>query len=318
MATGQYWHGWDHDHRISGYWEPRILAALRRILRTGQVADTHPGGGRDRADMIARSMIESEGVRRLTVVLTSLGVDGAVFGAKTGLGQVRDAGMSSPVPPPGLVNAMDAAKRRGWAMGPGLDKHVDSVTLNGFERRADQVAREVAANLGDGVAKILAAGWERGDSTGSIARALSQFVDSPGRADRIAVTETARSMVAGSLDTYQRNGISQWDWLESPGACPICQALAAGGPYGLNDPGPPGHPFCRCATVPRVDVPTAGLSPMGSLGGLDGLSGIGGIGGTASTLADMAGVITMTFTAHPGVQSPIDTSGFDGSDDEED
>lgn len=309
MATGQYWHGWDHDHRISGYWAPKIKTADRRIIATGKVADTHPGGGLDRARMVARSAISAEGVGKLAKILTSLHVDGAVFGAKTGLGQVRDAGMSNPVPPPGLVTALDAAKRRGWAMGPGLDKHVDPVTLLGFERRADQVAREVAASLGDGVAKILATSWERGDSTDTIARALAEFVDSPGRADRIAVTETARSMVAGSLDTYQRNGISQWDWLESPGACPICQRLAAGGPYGLNDPAPPGHPSCRCATVPRVDVPSIGLSPMGALGGLPGMGGIG------SALGDVAGVITAVITAHPGVHSPIDTSGLDDEDD---
>lgn len=314
MATGQHWSGWDHDHRISGYWAPKIKAANRRIIPTGKVADTHPGGGLDRARMVARSAIEADGVRRLTVVLTGLHVDGEVFGAKTGLGQVRDVGMSSPVPPPGLVTALDAAKTRGWAMGPGLDKHVDPVTLLGFERRADQVARDVAANLGDGVAKILAAGWERGDSTDTIARALAQFVDNPFRAETIAITETARSMVAGSLDTYQRNGIGAWDWLESPGACPICQRLAAGGPYSLNDPAPPGHPRCRCAPGPRVDVPSIGLSPMGSLGGLPGMSGIGG---TASTLADMAGVITAVLTSHSGMQSPIDMSGMDDGDDED-
>lgn len=317
MATGQHWSGWDHDHRISGYWAPRIKAADRRIIPTGQVADTHPGGGLDRARMVARSAIDAAGVRRLTVVLTALSVDGAVFGAKTGLGQVRDAGMSSPVPPPGLVNALDAAKRRGWSMGPGLDKHVDSVTLLGFERRADQVAREVAANLGDGVAKILATGWENGDSTDTIACALAVFIDSSGRADRIAVTETARSMVAGSLDTYQRNGISQWDWLESPGACLYCQRLAAGGPYGLNDPAPPGHPFCRCATVPRVDPPTIGLSPMSSLGGLPSMGGFGGIGGTAGTLGVAAGVITAVVTSHSGVQSPIDTSDLDDGEEDD-
>jgi SPP1 gp7 family putative phage head morphogenesis protein len=315
MASGHHWAGWDHDHRISGYWAPKIKAADRLIIPTGKVADTHPGGGIDRAQMVARSAIDAAGVRRLTVVLTGLHVDGAVFGAKTGLGQVRDVGMSSPVPPPGLVNALDAAKTRGWAMGPGLAKHVDPVTLAGFERRADQVAREVAANLGDGVAKILAQGWERGDSADTIARALAVFVDSPARADLISVTETARSMVAGSLDTYQRNGISKWDWLESPGACPICQRLAAGGPYDLNDPAPPGHPRCRCAPVPRVNVPTFGLSPVGSLGGLP---GIGGVGGAASTLADMAGVITAVLTAHPGMHSPIDTSGLDDEDDEAD
>lgn len=316
MATGQHWSGWDHDHRISGYWRPKIEAADRRIIHTGRVADTHPGGGLDRARMVARSAIDAAGVHRLTVVLTGLHVDGAVFGAKTGLGQVRDAGMSSPVPPPGLADALDAAKTRGWSMGPGLDKHVDPVALNGFELRAEQVARDVAANLGDGVAKILAAGWERGDSTDTIARALAQFVDSPFRAETIAITETARSMVAGSLDTYQRNGISLWDWLESPGACPICQRLAAGGPYGLNDDAPPGHPRCRCATVPRVTVPTIGLSPMGSISGLPGIGSVGGPGGAASTLADMAGVITAVITAHPGMQAPIDTSGFgDGEDD---
>jgi len=315
-VSGGRWEGWDHDHRISGYWAPRIKAADRRIIRVRQVADSHPGGGLDRARMIARSAIDGEAVGRLGDVLTALHVVGAVFGAKTGLGQVRDAGKSSPVPPPGLVTALDAAKSRGWSVGPGLGKHVDSVTLAGFERRSEQVAREVAANLGDGVAKILAAGWERGDSTDTIARALAEFVDSPGRADRIAVTETARSMVASSFDTYQANGIGSWDWLESPGACPICQRLAAGGPYSLGDAGPPGHPYCRCAPVPRVDVPSPRvLTAVPGLSGLPSVAEIGGIGSAGALLGAVAGVVTATFTAHSGTVADIDMSGLDGEDD---
>jgi SPP1 gp7 family putative phage head morphogenesis protein len=68
----------------------------------------------------------------------------------------------------------------------------------------------------------------------------------------VAVTETARAMTQASLDAYQANGVDQWNWILSDGACPVCEAQRDDNPHELNDTAPPIHPNCRCAVSPIV------------------------------------------------------------------
>lgn len=96
----------------------------------------------------------------------------------------------------------------------------------------------------------LAEGAERGDSVDAIARSLGDIVSDPKRAYMIADTELARAVSAASQATYQINGVRQWTWLLSPGACPLCQDKEAAGPFDTGDPYPPAHPHCRCSSAP--------------------------------------------------------------------
>lgn len=310
--AGQHWNGWDHDHRISGYWSPRIQRALREML-TLKLLKSIPrvGGGRAGAAIEVRSVLRTLDRDGFAGVLTSLHLDGSVYGTWVALGQLKDGGITGAAMPPNLAEAFAKAKAKRFAMGADLLPTIDPVTLHTIESEADKVAAQILDTLGDKIARILADGWARDATVKEIARDLSAVVDDPVRAYTISVTETARSMVASSFDIYRRNGIGEWDWLDSPGACPYCLLKAAGGPYSLGDPGPPGHPRCRCAPAPRIDVPDQ-ISPA-AITGVNGMTGGGG--GFVSGLAGIAGVAgtILTITGHTGSTSSIDT-GDDGDD----
>jgi hypothetical protein len=96
----------------------------------------------------------------------------------------------------------------------------------------------------------LADGAARGDSVDTIAAALGDIIDDPKRAYTIANTELARAISTASRDTYALNGIAQWNWLLSPGACPTCETLAEANPHDIKDEYPPAHPHCRCSSAP--------------------------------------------------------------------
>jgi hypothetical protein len=309
--TGQHWEGWQYDQAIAAYWAPRIQQPLRGII-PGSVAHSHPGGGIDRAQMLVRSSVDGAAAGRLSRVLVRQRATATVIGAKVALGQVRAVGGTGVVPPPGLVAALEAAKRTDYSVTRDLLSRVDSVTIADWESAADKAVADVTRSVGGQVAKVLAAGWERGDSTDTIARLLDPILQSSSRAETISITETARWMVGGSLDTYNANGISLWDWLISPGACPICIAYAAGGPYGLNAPAPPGHPRCRCATGPVVDL--SNLNRPIAITGLPGMSGLSG----SLNLAALAGTVVGTLVGHSGSSTPISMGGSTDPDDDQD
>lgn len=67
---------------------------------------------------------------------------------------------------------------------------------------------------------------------------------------RLARTEVTSSHAQAKLQSYIRSGYSQYDWYDTPGACSICQGLAAGGPYMIAMgpvPADDSHPNCRCS-----------------------------------------------------------------------
>lgn len=275
--TGRDWEGWKYDQAIAAAWAPRIGRQLHGLVPAG-IAETHPGGGIDRARMVVRSSIHQGAAARLARVLVRQRAVAAAVGAKVALGQLRQVGGTAPVPPTWLVALLEAARRRGFDPGAELLGYVDAVTLSQWESQADKAAAKATLSFGDRIAQVLADAWARGDSTDKIARLIAPLLEASSRAELIAITETARWMTGVSLDTYHANGIGSWDWLDSPGACPICLALAAGGPYRLTDPAPPGHPRCRCATGPRVDLDGgSGLTAIGGLPAMVGLVGIGAI-----------------------------------------
>lgn len=117
-------------------------------------------------------------------------------------------------------------------------------------RGADQTIRGITGSAMTRLGDALAAGLAVGDSTDTISRALEDILGDSAQADRVAVTETARAMTLASIDAYRANGVEEWDWLLTAGACPACEAEWADNPHGINDSPPPEHPSCRCAVAP--------------------------------------------------------------------
>lgn len=61
--------------------------------------------------------------------------------------------------------------------------------------------------------------------------------------------------MSGKLREYADLGVTKVNWVTAPGACAICEELAAGGPYDAgNAPSidSDSHPNCRC-TITAVD-----------------------------------------------------------------
>lgn len=95
---------------------------------------------------------------------------------------------------------------------------------------------------------------EQGASVDQIASALAEIVGDD-RAYLIATTELARAVGAATEDSYQANGVGQFNWMvtDDDKLCPLCQDQGENGPYevGIDDM-PPLHPQCRCATTAVV------------------------------------------------------------------
>ena len=140
--------------------------------------------------------------------------------------------------------------------------------LAGADATIRGITRTTMTRIGDAIAAGLAAG----DNLDSIAAELDGILGDPTRAMTIAHTETARATTAASLDLYQANGITQWEWLTTSGACPYCLDRESSNPHDYGEPAPPGHPLCRCAVAPATDwtTPTGGGSPGTSTTGLPG------------------------------------------------
>ena len=188
---------------------------------------------------------------------------GYLIGVKEALSLVRSAGAPlSMTEFSAKADALDwaqwtpgdqgaAAELAGLDGGAGLQTLLDSagVTIKSIqETRLDQLA------------SVLADGARSGDSVDAIAGKISGFLDDSSRAELIANTELNRAVTASTFDTYQQNGIEQWDLLVF-NPCPECEDVEAANPHDLGDEGPPIHPGCRCAAAPVVSSSQQSQSP---------------------------------------------------------
>lgn len=137
---------------------------------------------------------------------------------------------------------------------------LDNGGLADLLAQADITIKGIAGTTLDRLGTLLANGAAAGDSVETISRSLMDLLDDPVRAMTIANTEVARAVSTASLDTYGANGIEQWDWVLSPGACDECVDMEGDNPHPLDDDHPPLHPNCRCAAAPVLPEALAGQS----------------------------------------------------------
>lgn len=90
-------------------------------------------------------------------------------------------------------------------------------------------------------------------------KALGDISDA--EAERIARTETVRTVTAAQAEEYTRNGITKWMWItqKDERVCKVCRPLHGkvvriGDPFttarGQSIIKPPAHPNCRCGVQP--------------------------------------------------------------------
>jgi 8-oxo-dGTP pyrophosphatase MutT (NUDIX family) len=124
--------------------------------------------------------------------------------------------------------------------------------------RAGITIQSVIDNSTTRLGNAIADGLASGDSADTIAGSISDLVSS--NAYTVAVTESARATSAASMETYDANGIEQWDWDAEPNACPECDDNASNGPYDVGSgPTQPAHTSCRCDYQPVTGYENAAI-----------------------------------------------------------
>lgn len=226
----------------------------------------HPSGGsaaanRAAAQQYVESALTTLSVDELAAVLRNLYGDAWLAGAHAAVQAAVDAGASGAVIG-GSLGALDGALAwDAWAPGSSAAAALLAAEaspgsgLAGLLDSAGLTIKGVTGTLLDDLGTALADGVARGDNLDALTQAvLGVLGGSSTRAETIAWTEVARAMTQSALDTYATNGIAEWNWLISPGACPDCETQALTNPHTFADDAPPGHPRCRCCASPVVIV----------------------------------------------------------------
>jgi len=261
----QRWPAWQVDEDLAAAYETAILTALAAGLTTtaaaalatdwlAAVAD----GATDPATWLAGRGLNIAGP--LTDVLTDLYTEAYMVGARSAAAVVEHMPVRLAVEvtvdwgawTPGDVDAARLILTTDGRTG-GLQQLLDQAGI---------VIKSIAQHRLDELAAVLADGVEQGKSPDEIGRAIQGLVGNKARAYMIAVTETNRAISAASVDEYRESGIVGKEWMTAldQDVCPACKANVTAGVVGVDDdfpsgdPHPPGHPHCRCAVIPALDI----------------------------------------------------------------
>ena len=195
----------------------------------------------------------------LAVAILSIWADAWILGAKEARDSLDEKDIWVPSEDP-LDQRIDKVNWGEWAPGnPPSPKD-----LPGFEDIESQLAtlvkgitettrREIAAAVQRFADDRVVGPW-RPEELQSLADEIEQIVGNPDRAMLIARTETNRSMNASAIQLLHRAGVTMFDLVPHPTACPLCKAVAAANPHPLSDKSaiPPLHPNGRCSIAPAV------------------------------------------------------------------
>lgn len=245
------------EAKVAAAYHDRITAALRSLIDPRALADeflrTHTQG--KKADPSPSSeWLNGQDIdtAALTAVVTGLRTDSYWLGQHTAARQLRDAGYEGIDDPTadldwGKFQPGDPAAAGLLDATGGLEQLLADVGIT-VQGVTSTTLAEISTQLG----YALVGGW----SGSQLADAIDGILSDPSRAEMIADTELCRAVSTATLATYLVNGVGQSEWLDTGGACPICQANAAAGPvttgqaFPSGDPSPPAHPRCRCALTP--------------------------------------------------------------------
>lgn len=164
----------------------------------------------------------------------------------------------------GIVNSRKRLKQLGISFDlfdPRVLRAVDKATLQFCEETNDTAV----ADLSEAVRKLrqlLKRGLERGKAVAQLAREVKRIFADPGRAFRIAVTETSRAVHAGGLFNAKESTLElRKEWVASSDACDACLELDGvqrelDEPFAVEGTGsyarimhPPRHPHCLCTFI---------------------------------------------------------------------
>lgn len=266
-APGPRWPGWSVDAKAAAEWASRIADAFTgAVVLDGLVQVWQARGdqapGRDRRELeaaaaVAANWLTAYGLQQLLTeavrpMLTGVYQDGYWIGARCaqalisaaqgGSGAVNWGGWR-----PGTEQGVTRAFMDRLAADPAYDHLVGT---------ADLTAMQIAHTRVEAIGMLLAKAAARGETTEQIAAAIRGYLVDPAMAYRVAITEIVKAQSAATVAAYQRAGVARHEWLDEPGACPICQANAAAGaipigmPFPSGDAAPGAHVGCHCGLGP--------------------------------------------------------------------
>lgn len=232
------------DLALTDYWAPRIQDSLTDLWReadlqsaitaTDGVGDVALGVFRDVARRVLSGSVQPS---TLEQVITNAWADAYHVGIMAAQKQMGDVVPNWSTWEPGMTDA-NKITALGWKEALDNAGH----TIKGI---TDTTMQRLANRIADGV--------NAGDPSDVIGRSLRDLLDDPARAEKIAVTETARMLNQASLYQYQALGLNEWVWVTSAGACPSVCAPNEGKHFPLGESLIPAHPYCRCAASPLIE-----------------------------------------------------------------
>ncbi|BCT75552.1 hypothetical protein SCMU_13940 [Sinomonas cyclohexanicum] len=217
------------DLTLTDYWAPRVADAIRNGADPDLIAAAAHAGAWDTNGATLTG-------DALAQVLAAMWADAANAGT---LAAAADTGQDP--------NSLD-----GWKPGALEGPPTGAVWLEAMNR-AGTTIKGIDDTTLTRIGAIVEDAVTRGLTVDSTANLIDAFLGDAARAELIAHTEIARLATAAGMAAYRSYGVTQWDWVVSAGACPVCLDGASRNPYPMSEQGLiPAHPRCRCAASPHA------------------------------------------------------------------
>ena len=150
----------------------------------------------------------------------------------------------------------DAADGLGDQVPEEMLEVVNEAGVEWAEEHVGQLIKNIDESTREFIRSAVAETLNEGYSTAQLADTLADnYAFSDSRAETIARTETAKALIQGTLETWNKSGVvEKKQWVVGDGCCDECedvdgQIVDLDDNFSTGDDGPPAHPNCRCALV---------------------------------------------------------------------
>ncbi len=249
----------DIDLKLADHYEPLIREALSEsveelheaIEQAIRAASIVPKGTNGPLDLVNRIVAEVLSTvarimpQKLVNLLKRLWAD-------TWLAAVHSASTHQTLPvPPYLAHVEAHTNWDTWEPGDATPAiRAANGGLAELLGQAGTIVQGVDHTTMEQLGNAVSLGIRQGEPIKTIAKRVGQVLGESWRSQMIARTEVARAMAAADFELFRMAGVAEWDWMDQPGACPICVHNADGSPYPVGaGPSIPQHPNCRCVAV---------------------------------------------------------------------
>lgn len=132
---------------------------------------------------------------------------------------------------------------------------LSDVSGSTFSDRIWANQNELRERINTTIERALIRGEHPRKSAASIKRLVrDEYGKSKRAADRILITEVARSQTIAGVEAFKAAEVDKMMWIAEPDACPICSDMD-GKVFNIDTSGLtiPAHPFCRCSYAGYID-----------------------------------------------------------------